>query len=331
MSDVRIETDWKYCDCRVLRLETAELRLDVMPELGGKIYHWIDKESDRDVLWQHPRIKPAILPPSSNFDDTFCGGWDEQFPNDMPGQHQGESYPDHGEYWTRRFDWQVECVGDTATLYLRAEGGVTPTRMERWITVTAGSRAVRIRYRLSHLGAYGFEYLWKLHPALNVRAGNRFIIPAGHGRVARAGCGRFSDNKVDFEWPNVPGRDGTTVDAGLVPTPSGIPGWEMLYLTQLKEGWCAVLDPATRSGFGLAFDKALFNSVWLFQTYGGWRGLNVAVMEPATGYPDTLAEAATAGRVATLKPGQIVETQVTATVLTDRTTVDGIAPDGTVT
>lgn len=312
-------------------METDEVRLDIMPELGGKVYRWIDKRLDRDVLWQNPRLKPAIVPPGTSFDDTFCGGWDEQFPNDMPGQHQGESYPDHGEYWTKPFEWQAERSGDTLTLHLTAEGTVTPTRMERWITVTAGVRVVRIRYRLSHCGEHAFDYLWKLHPALNVGPAWRFVIPAGAGRLAKAGCGRFSDTQLDFAWPRVPGKDGKPVDASVIPAGSGLPGWEMLYLTQLRGGWWAIFNREDRSGFGLAFDKTVFNSIWLFQTYGGWRGLNVAVLEPATGYPDTLSEAAASGHVARLEPGQIVDTEVAATMFTDRTAVNSISLDGTVT
>ncbi|MBP7933944.1 MAG: DUF5107 domain-containing protein [Phycisphaerae bacterium] len=331
MAYVRIETDWKYCDCRVLRLESDETRLEIMPELGGKIYRWIDKQSDRDVLWQHPRLKPAVVAPGGCFDDRFFGGWDEQFPNDMPGCHQGESYPDHGEYWTTGFDWQVERTGDTLTLYLVAEGPVTPTRMERWITVTAGSRTTTLRYRLSHLGQQAFDYLWKLHPALNVGPGCRLIIPAERGRLARAGCGRFSETRVDFEWPDVPGKDGKLIDASVIPAGSEACGWEMFYLTRLRDGWWAILDGESRSGFGLAFDKTLFNTVWLFQTFGSWRGLNVAVVEPATGYPDTLAEASASGRLARLEPKQVVETQVTATLLAGRTAINGISRDGTVT
>jgi len=331
MGSVRFEKDWSYHGCRVLRLESDLLRIDVMPELGGKIYHWIHKPEDRDYLWQHPRIKPAVLPPGTNYDDTFSGGWDELFPSDAPGEHRGEVYPDHGEYWTRCFDWEVEESPQSVTLHLRAEGNVTPTRMERWITVEASSTVVRFRHRITHLGEHGFDYLWKLHPALRVGSSHEILISAGKGLIATPGCGRLSADTLDFVWPRVPGRDGATFDLSKVPATSGVPGYEMVYLTELRDGWCAVLDHATGSGFGLAFDPRIFSTVWLFQSYGGWRGLSLAILEPCTTYPYSLAEAARSGRVAHLAGGEVLETETAAVIFTGRSRVSAIRPDGSVT
>lgn len=330
MGYVRLNRDWRYNECRVLRLESDCLCLEVLPEVGGKIYRWIYKKLDRDYLWQHPRIPPRRLPPGTGFDDTWCGGWDDLFPSDSPCRHEGETYPDHGEYWTQPFDWEITQSGLELALYLRAEGPVTPTRMERWITLEAGSPVVRLRHRLTHLGEHAFDYLWKLHPALATSAQCEIVLPAGRGIVASPGSGRLAADPVEFTWPNAPGKDGSAVDLSRVPASSGARGYEMVYLTELHGGWLALLDHSTRSGFGLAYDRTLFNNVWLFASYGGWRGLHVAVPEPSTAYPYDLAEAASSGRVARLQPGHVVETEVVAVVFTDRDRVEDIAADGTV-
>jgi len=316
MSRVRFESDGQINGCRVLRLESDLLRLDVLPECGGKIYRWLHKPENRDWLWQHPQIRPTVLPPGANFDDNFFGGWDEIFPSDCPCEHAGVTYPDHGEYWTQPCDWRAERTAESLTLYLRAEGNVTPTRMERWITLTAGSAAVRIRYRLSHLGQRAFEYLWKPHPALAVGPSCEIMIPATNGIIATPGCGRLATEPLPFTWPYVPGRDGNLHDFSKVPATADIPDFEMVYLTELREGWWAVFDHSTRSGFGLAFDRRLFNNVWLFQSFGGWRGLHVVILEPCNAYPYDPAEASLSGRIGRLEPGEIVQTGMTATVFT---------------
>ena len=77
MSSVRFDDGWSYNACRVLRLENALLRVDVLPECGGKILHLVHKPEDRDYLWQHPSTTPAVLPNAGNYDDNFCGGWDD--------------------------------------------------------------------------------------------------------------------------------------------------------------------------------------------------------------------------------------------------------------
>ena len=39
----RVETEWTYRNLRVLRLENEFLRLDILPELGAKVYNLIHK------------------------------------------------------------------------------------------------------------------------------------------------------------------------------------------------------------------------------------------------------------------------------------------------
>jgi hypothetical protein len=46
----RVETEWTYLGLQVLRVENEFLRLDILPELGAKIFNLIHKEADRNVL-----------------------------------------------------------------------------------------------------------------------------------------------------------------------------------------------------------------------------------------------------------------------------------------
>ncbi|MFD2615649.1 DUF5107 domain-containing protein [Paenibacillus gansuensis] len=87
---VRLTTDWGYRGIPVVVLENRELRVVVMPELGAKIWQITYKPKDKDLLWQHPRIKPRRLTGHAVYDDNFAGGWDELFPNDMSETVSGE-------------------------------------------------------------------------------------------------------------------------------------------------------------------------------------------------------------------------------------------------
>jgi len=40
-------------------LENRYLRLTILPELGGRLYQWIDKESGRNLFYENPVIKPT--------------------------------------------------------------------------------------------------------------------------------------------------------------------------------------------------------------------------------------------------------------------------------
>lgn len=331
MSYVRFDPHWQYNGCRVLRLESDQLCVDVLPECGGRIQRFYHKPDDRECLWQHPRIHPRPLPTGTNYDDHFAGGWDDLFPNGGPVTHEGEVYPDHGELWTRPCEWDVDERADEITLHLRAEGAVTPTRIERSLTLRVGSPALRCTHRLTHLGDHAFDYLWAQHPAMPADPRFEVIVPAKSGRLAALpGCTPL-EGPIEFTWPHAPTPAGAPIDLRRVPDRDAAPGHLMAYLTELHAGWYAVLDRSTGSGFGLAFDRNIFNTVWLFRTCGGWRGLHVLILEPCTGYPHDLAEAARSGRCARLAPGQVIETSTAAVAIRDRDDIERIDVDGRVT
>ena len=68
-----------------------------------------------------------------------------------------------------------------------------------------------------------------------------------------------------------------------------------------------VAKSASESGFGLVFPHDIFRCMWLYLCYGGYRDLNVAIVEPWIGYPSKLSEAVLAGRYRTLAAGETLK------------------------
>jgi hypothetical protein len=66
---VRVDDRWSYAGLPVVRIENAALVADIVPSLGGKVLHLVDKRADRNVLWRHPRITPHAGPLQANVDD----------------------------------------------------------------------------------------------------------------------------------------------------------------------------------------------------------------------------------------------------------------------
>jgi hypothetical protein len=94
---------------------------------------------------------------------------------------------------------------------------------------------------------------------------------------------------------------------------SGVTEW--LYARELDAGWCAVTHPAAGVGLGLAFEPTVFETVWLWGVYGGWRGHYVLLTEPSTSPPGGIAQAVADGTEARLAPRATLETTVIATIL----------------
>ena len=98
-----------------------------------------------------------------------------------------------------------------------------------------------------------------------------------------------------------------------VPAPSS-QQQEFVYVRNLPEPWCGIEDPGANAALHMNFDSSAFPYVWLFLTYGGWRDLYTAVLEPCTNMPKDLAEAVRAGQSAILLPGEVFATTVAVTL-----------------
>lgn len=325
---VRLETGWTLHGLECLRLENRHVAIDVLPQRGGNIFRLIDKAADRDVLWKNPRVGPHVAPFGGNFDDHWAGGWDEAFPGGAPSPNRhGETLPYMGEVWSSPATWRVLADGPQAcSIELAVQTPITPARFTRVLTLRHEEPVLHVAYRIEHVGTMAFDYAWGVHPALAITRHHRFDVPAARGEadandVTGALLGRPGER---YDWPLLGGEDLRVARAPDL----GAAG--LHYLTELRAGWVAATDTATRRGFGLVFDHARFPAVWLVLGYGGFRGFHQALLEPWTAYPTRLSDAVAAGRAAVLEPGEVVETEVAAVLYDGVASVGALAADGSV-
>ena len=313
-----------------MRLENRHLRVDILPQLGGKIYSFIHQPSGRDLLWHNPHLAPAMVPFGARFDDSWCGGWDELIPNDVPVAFpNGDVLPDHGEVWSQPAEWQVvEPGGEVAAVRFTSYGRVLPTRFEKLVTLRSGEPFIRLHYKFTNLGSQPVPFLWNIHPPMVVSPDTRLDVPARTGFVDPWNTERFEAG-AQFEWPIITSRQGERVDLRLVP-PANTSIADFFYLPEVRQGWYAVTDQAAQVGFGLVFPLEVFPHLWLFRSFGGWRGLNTLILEASTGYPNDLKIAQSQGHCAVLAPGAAIEAEVLAVAYAGVTGVQCIDPDGVV-
>jgi len=327
---IRIDTNWKYHGLQVVRLENELICLDVFPELGAKIYNLIHRPSDRNLLWHNPHIPPSRQPFRTTFDDVWSGGWDELIPNDLPTPTaDGEILPDHGEVWSQPSEWEVIRSDDSsAAVRFVNYGRVLPTVFEKTITLRDGESYCTIRYQYSNLGRKPIDFLWNIHPALEISPATRLDVPARRGIVDPWHAEQFKADS-EYEWPYAVDRTGQKIDLRNVGSPgSGLADHH--YLPDIIQGWYAVTDTKTRIGFGLVFPTKVFPHLWLFRTLGGWRGLHTLILEASTGYPNDLAIAREAGHCGHLESNETISAEVEAIVYSGHTSVERVEPNGTV-
>jgi hypothetical protein len=326
MAQASVDGNWKLHDLRVIILENEFLRAVILPEVGARIYQLIFKPRDLNLIWRHPRIKPAVVPFGARYDDVWCGGWDETLPNSDPGTINGELQPDHGEVWAEAWECVTHERPGEVGIHCVCRTRISDILVEKTITLRADEAKLRIAYRLGNKSGLEIPVLWNLHAAMAVSSHHRIQFPAMSAHLEPAAMSRFGEISPDFRWPILATPKGA-LDLQNVP-PTSAQALYFFYGSELRGGWCGICDDESGLAYGFAFDPVIFKHCWLFASYGGWRNLNVAVLEPSTGYPCRIEEAVPNQRYLKLGPGDTIETTVVFSVAEGLTKINSIGRDG---
>ncbi len=292
-------------------LQNNALRLTVLPELGGRLWSIIALDRGVEMLWHHPTLQPRAVAPGAGYDDAFTGGWDELFPSDRAVHIDGTAYPDHGEWWSQPWTWQIAEEADALRLTLSGRGFATRHDALRTITLPLEGSGFSWQTQISNTGDAPIPYIWRHHPALQVRPGSRLELPRAKVEAVAEVEGALS--AAPFPWPHATLGDGAARDLSMLPAPDSGEVW-MLYATELSDGYACVtwpgLEDGVAHGIGFTFDPVRITTVTTFATFGGWRDLQTILPEVGVGHPADLREAVSAGTSGVLGVGQTVQFEV---------------------
>lgn len=300
-------------DLLAVTLGNDLLRLTILPELGGKLWSIFWEPGQRELLWHHPTLRPQPAYPGAPYDDRFCGGWDELFPSDRAVEIGGVAYPDHGEWWSIPWEWDVAEMADALTLTLRGEGFATPHQAMRRIVLRDGDTAFALHTRIENRSQRDIPYLWRHHPALPVQPGARLDMPGAAVTADPEDMPWLDPQPFRWPWATLP----SGVERDLRPLPDVDSGevW-MLYANELAEGWAEVTYPAEHLTMRFTFDPAQVRTVTTFATFAGWRDLTTILPEAGVGYPADLRAAVAAGTSGILPAGEMVEYEMGVEIIT---------------
>ena len=284
----------------VVRMESAYLQADVAPSVGGRVVNLVEKRTASQLLWHNPHLRLERCAPGSAYDPNFYGGIDELLPNDIPETFNGVENPDHGELWTAALDHRIEGQ----TLWL---GGLLPIsglRYERRMRLRDDAPELVVDYRIENVSGAPRVFLWKLHAALNIAAGDEILCPARTARVVDPQYSRWT-RLEPFPWPMI--AEGQAVNR--IPPLDGT--MDFLFIYDLEAGRMAWQSGARDLMFEYRFDTAVFPYAWYFASYGGFDGHYMAILEPCTTMPLSVNEAAALGQCSRLAAGEALTTRVT--------------------
>jgi hypothetical protein len=250
---------------RYWRMVDRAARVDILPELGGKIASVADLASGRELLFR-PSRSYRRRSPGDSFADHDASGLDECFPSiaaeEIESGRRRLRLPDHGEVWTLPFSARRE--GDAVAL--EARGRCLPYAYRRLIGLDDGR--VDVGIEIENLSDEQWRATWALH----------------------ALC-RWED---DLELVAPPGRA-----APRLPPPGGA---SKAWIDDPREGRCGIRYPTLGMELRVEWDIATLPALALWATNGGYRGERNLAWEPAMAPFDSLSDAIAAGAAPAWEP-----------------------------
>ena len=287
-------------------LESAALRLVVLPGVGGRIVSLVARAADYEWLHREPGRTFQPLPYGCAWTRGDMSGWEDCLPTIAAGPYPdgpwaGTLLPEHGEVWT--LPWAARLTGKG--MILETHGVRLPYHLRKEL-VLADDWLV-LRHWLHNPTAFPMVYLWATHPLFRARPGLRIGLPAGvRLRLDWSRDGRLGDYLDPVDWPEAVTRRGERVRLDVLGGPAaGVA--DKLYAVGLPAGWCGLHDPEREVGVVLLFDPQVLPAVGVWLNLGGWPVAGPPTyhlaLEPTVGYPDLLAVAAARGTAPVLAPG----------------------------
>jgi galactose mutarotase-like enzyme len=283
-----------------LMLESGEMRVIIVPDLGAKIVSIYDKAHRHE--WLVPPMRPLKQTAyGADFVSQDMSGWDEMMPTIVSCTVQGVHLPDHGEVWS--VPWQVESlVGEVS---VSVESRLLPYRLKRSAVLSAPD-CLELRYTLTHTGAMAIHYLWAAHPQFAADAHTRIVLPAEVTQVLNvvAGDAIWGDAGKQHSWPAAQGADGQLVNLNRV-RPAQQHACRKFYIPPEQTVSSASLvqeEPGCELRLTWSAVELPYLGLWVDE--GVYNANPVAAPEPSTGYYDSLERAIDHGKVTILEPGE---------------------------
>ena len=123
-----------------------------------------------------------------------------------------------------------------------------------------------------NLGPAALDFIWGSHPALAISPTTRFRIPGRTGIVGVSSDERLGVPGRRYAWPMLEDQDMRRA----LPFEADLNCGH--YVTDLEAGWFAAEDEANGEGVLFTFPREQCRWLWLWLSYGGWRGYHHAIL-----------------------------------------------------
>lgn len=297
---------------REIVLETEEIRLALLPEIGCKITKLEFLRYNFQWLWQD-KNRPVRMPEyGADYAAFDISGFDECFPNiglsDYPDD-LNVKLCDHGEIWAK--PWNVTFNG--SHLHGSVELTAMPLMFEREISLI--HKTIEFKYRVTNSGLRQYDYMWSAHPLFQLPNQYRVLLPHGQkmykefgfgGRIGADGDDGYQDHLKELTWPEVKSARGDVFDLSVVIPNLGVT--DKVVVTTTKMNKLLLVNENLAAGLEFTFGPEI-NHVGICSNLTAWPPgpypATWIAIEPMIGISDRLDENVALGTSKTINPGEI--------------------------
>jgi hypothetical protein len=279
-----------YHGRRAAAIENENLRVTVLQE-GGHIAEILDKETGVNPLWlppwpsiEHSAYGPAVYAEyGAAVDGSLLAGiMGHNICLDIFGVPSTEEaacgFPVHGEAAVAAYS--IQASRESLTQHTQLP--IAKIAFSRHIDLHG--RAVRIRESVESLAAFDRPIGWTQHvtlgPPFLEKGVTQFRASATRSKVFE---GKFGDHDylragAEFDWPNGPGIDGTTVDMRVFNAAPVSGGFTTHLMDPARDdAFFAAFSPTARLAFGYLWKQADFPWLGIWEenhsrTHAPWNG-----------------------------------------------------------
>ncbi len=275
-------TDSNYKNKKSIVLENKKLRAEFLPDPGGKLASFINKETGYEYLVQRENKVYG----DQNFGGVYvngeCSGFDDMFPTIDACNYEEEPWKDikmadHGEVWS--LPWEYIINNDS--LQMSVKGVRFPYELEK-NAYFISENSLRLQYTLSNTSYFDFEFLWAAHLMINIEERTKVMVPNDCKQtitILTNGKGKFGDIN---NWPHFKDSNGNIYRADIS-RPKEVGGFEKFYFNnKLKDGWCELKYPDNKNRLKVSFPENTVPYLGILINEKGWDNLYNIIIEPCT-------------------------------------------------
>jgi hypothetical protein len=264
-------------------IENDAIRMEIWPQIGGKVSSIIDKADHYELLFNYP----AELPDSPHYDAPYgnhwYSGWDECFPAVAPSTYPRHPYngiavPDHGELWGIPTTTAVPTKDGITTVWHGLRFGYRLTRK-----LYLKDASVVAEYNLANLAPFEFRFVWALHGLMSMVQPVELNVEQSRFRLSHDALGDRID--TDFTWPSAAPNESFSNLESLPPKR----GWKS-YSTDPIQSAFLVSYPTRKRSLRVEYESVdgmpAYWGLWI--NTGGWAGNRHFAIEPTTGRYDEI-------------------------------------------